>query len=737
MKPTLYEALGLSRTATEVEVKGALRRLVRRYYTKTRSGDADVEEALRFLNHASHILGNPAHRAEYDANLAETARAATAATTISGTFLADFVLPGDTGPGESISPLELPRDRPTPPPELAPELWSQLADIRRTRAGQLTALVSVAALLVVAWIVSVPKGGAASLVSFTLSVIVVTGFVAAIALGMVHLLSRSIWRLPAPENALTLVEGMIPRWRKDRTVFLGTGAPVEDATWLFRLRMAELKRVKSERVSDPYPWMRLFARIFDYALWGLAYAAIIAVPALLGLVPAGVATIAFHPLVAPIVVTFTWIPIEALLLAHLQTTPGRWLLCVYLQNGVSNPYAPEELRFTFRAAIARALDVWWRGCAAWLPVISLVTMARARELVKRSGETRWDSQRDCLVTHGPVGAMNFCTLGLGLLACVVVYAAQWRQPIQAFTASASHAMAAITPKREATIVQAPIISPHQARISRLDDVTPGTPAASGTAEASGAAGAGESAAAAAGTSQTANAGSSATGPAVAPLNEPPLAPMVASKRAMAIENEKPAAVNRIGDEGGASSSAPISAVPAPTSAPPATKAAPPAANAPPASSTPGQSETAQSDAASSTTPSPASAFSPKTFFANLFKKSQPAEPAAAPPMIEEPRAPTATELRERRVGDFMRQAQRQQSAGDYAGLIRTCTRWTDDDYKNPRAFFCLGIGLQGTGQHKQAIAIFNKAGSLLPRDDPLKQQISDAVIRSFRAQTGG
>ena len=72
MKPTLYEALGLSRTASEAEVKGALRRLVRRYYTKTRAGDGDVEEALRFLNHASHILGNPERRAEYDANLAET-----------------------------------------------------------------------------------------------------------------------------------------------------------------------------------------------------------------------------------------------------------------------------------------------------------------------------------------------------------------------------------------------------------------------------------------------------------------------------------------------------------------------------------------------------------------------------------------------------------------------------------------------------------------------------------------
>ena len=63
MKPTLYEALGLSQTAAPSEIKAALRRLVRRYYTKTRAGHTDVEEALRFLNHASHVLGNPQRRA--------------------------------------------------------------------------------------------------------------------------------------------------------------------------------------------------------------------------------------------------------------------------------------------------------------------------------------------------------------------------------------------------------------------------------------------------------------------------------------------------------------------------------------------------------------------------------------------------------------------------------------------------------------------------------------------------
>jgi hypothetical protein len=85
----------------------------------------------------------------------------------------------------------------------------------------------------------------------------------------------------------------------------------------------------------------------------------------------------------------------------------------------------------------------------------------------------------------------------------------------------------------------------------------------------------------------------------------------------------------------------------------------------------------------------------------------------------------------------MRQAQRQQVSGDFAGLTRTCQRWADEDWRNPRAFYCAGLGLQGIGQHKEAIAMFNKAGALLPRDDPLKTLIGDAVLRSFRAQSSG
>src|SRR5947208_5670470 len=73
MKATLYEALGIPQAASDEEVRAALRRLIRKYYTKTRDGQGNLEEALRFINHASRILSDPQHRARYDQELSVTA----------------------------------------------------------------------------------------------------------------------------------------------------------------------------------------------------------------------------------------------------------------------------------------------------------------------------------------------------------------------------------------------------------------------------------------------------------------------------------------------------------------------------------------------------------------------------------------------------------------------------------------------------------------------------------------
>src|SRR6478672_10460262 len=69
MKATLYDALGISPTSSDEEVRAALRGLIRKYYTKTRDGQGNVEEALRFINHASRILGDSERRGRYDHEL--------------------------------------------------------------------------------------------------------------------------------------------------------------------------------------------------------------------------------------------------------------------------------------------------------------------------------------------------------------------------------------------------------------------------------------------------------------------------------------------------------------------------------------------------------------------------------------------------------------------------------------------------------------------------------------------
>ncbi len=69
MKATLYEALGILPTTSDEDVRAALRRLIRKYYAKTRDGQGNVEEALRFINHASRILSDPERRLRYDEEL--------------------------------------------------------------------------------------------------------------------------------------------------------------------------------------------------------------------------------------------------------------------------------------------------------------------------------------------------------------------------------------------------------------------------------------------------------------------------------------------------------------------------------------------------------------------------------------------------------------------------------------------------------------------------------------------
>jgi tetratricopeptide repeat protein/RDD family protein len=221
----------------------------------------------------------------------------------------------------------------------------------------------------------------------------------------------------------------ILNWRREKSVFLGASQPAEDASWIFQLRMAELEREKSGRTSEPQPWNRLAARLFDYAIWGLVLALLLSELRRVGIVPVNLAYWLGHPLLAPIVITATWVPVEALLIAGLGTTPGKWLFGVYLQFSISNAYARRDARAQVRRGLSRALRVWWGGVGCGIVPLAAVLIAVAYEKVAHDQETEWDFAEDCLVTHGPPGMLNMATGVLGLAAMLWLYGIAWHQPM--------------------------------------------------------------------------------------------------------------------------------------------------------------------------------------------------------------------------------------------------------------------------------------------------------------------
>ncbi|HET9045594.1 MAG TPA: J domain-containing protein, partial [Casimicrobiaceae bacterium] len=281
MKATLYEALGIQPGSPDEEVRAALRRLIRKYYAKTRDGQGNVEEALRFINHASRILTDDVRRQRYDQELALSA--GTAEQKIAH-VVSNAV--ADAGEQTDVHSATLP-----PVPQLDdfldshpadktpheamlhhPGLTERVATSMRSPFVALGLCVLFGVFILGAIVFVTPPDVVAvarqALVWVTLSLLVLT-----IIYGIAHGLAYNRPRPRASQTGLTPQTDLaILNWRREKSVFLGASQPAEDASWIFQLRMAELEREKTGRTSEPRPWSRLCARMFDYALWGLVLA---------------------------------------------------------------------------------------------------------------------------------------------------------------------------------------------------------------------------------------------------------------------------------------------------------------------------------------------------------------------------------------------------------------------------------------------------------------------------------
>ena len=445
MKATLYEALGIPPAASDEEVRASLRRLIRKYYAKTRDGQGNVEEALRFINHASRILSDPDRRARYDQELAVSAGTTEQKIAhVVNHAVADAGEQTDVGE-PSVEPERVPADIEASldaamdtalvdDPELErhhhhPGLTERVASFGRSPTTTLLLCVLFGA-FIAAGIMFVTPADAVLVAKQVLVWLTLTLVSLTVIYAVVHAVSYVRRRaLPSSPGLQPQTDLAILNWRREKSVFLGTNQPQEDASWIFQLRMAELERAKSGRTSEPRPWHRLSARLFDYAIWGLVLALLLSEVKGMGLVPEDIAYALGHPLIAPIVITATWIPIEALLIAALGSTPGKWLFGVYLQFSISDAYARRDTQSQLKRALRRAFRVWWEGMAFGFPLLSPILVAVAYEKLTQNQETDWDFAQDVLVTHGPPGVLNAVTGVCGLAAMLWLYGVAWHQPM--------------------------------------------------------------------------------------------------------------------------------------------------------------------------------------------------------------------------------------------------------------------------------------------------------------------
>jgi hypothetical protein len=434
MKATLYEALGIAQNAPDEEVRDALRRVIRKYYAKTRDGHGNVEEALRFINHASRILSDPDRRARYDQELALAASPTEdrIAHVVSSAVADDAEGSDVHAPVSAPSPEELFEERfgdADPKPERVfhhPGLTERVASFGRSTLLTVAVCVLFGGFIAAA-IVFVTPENAVLLAKQVLVWLTLTLIGLALVYGAVHGFAwwrgRQFVQVPPPHTDLAILN-----WRREKSVFLGAEQPPEDASWIFQLRMAELERAKSGRTSESRPWSRLGARLFDYALWGLVLALLLSELKSIGVLPEPVLAWLTHPLLAPVLITGTWIPVEALLIASLQTTPGKWLFGCYIQFSISDAYASREMRAQLDRALRRAFRLWWEGMGAGFPLLAPFLIALSYEQLAQRQETAWDKAEDCLVTHGPPGVLNLTTGVCGLAAMLWLYAVAWHQP---------------------------------------------------------------------------------------------------------------------------------------------------------------------------------------------------------------------------------------------------------------------------------------------------------------------
>jgi uncharacterized RDD family membrane protein YckC len=156
------------------------------------------------------------------------------------------------------------------------------------------------------------------------------------------------------------------------------------------------------------PWVRYWARFIDIYLWFMLCNFIIEALQLNINIPNMAAALVLGISVI-ILIFMLWTLLEALMLAKLGYTPGKWLFRIAVTRH-------DGQRLSYREAFRRAIQVLLFGEGLYIPIVSFITNIISYNRLKSMGITLWDERGGLKVSHREVGTVRTVVSILIILA---------------------------------------------------------------------------------------------------------------------------------------------------------------------------------------------------------------------------------------------------------------------------------------------------------------------------------
>ena len=177
---------------------------------------------------------------------------------------------------------------------------------------------------------------------------------------------------------------------------------------------AENEKIKENKKN--HPWRRFFARTVDVAFIGsilfLLFIYIVS-PLIPYSILISVLPLLENPVTSGIIIYLLWVPVEAIFLSMVGSTPAKWIFGIGIFN-------EDGSKLSYSNALKRTLHVFFQGEGLGIPIAIIVTRIISYLKLEKTGTTAWDTSVGSVVNHKKWGFLRATASVLVVLLTLIL-----------------------------------------------------------------------------------------------------------------------------------------------------------------------------------------------------------------------------------------------------------------------------------------------------------------------------